>query len=278
MPFFIACDIDHTLLNDQGDLLESNVQALHKARAAGSTVILATARSYAGALPIHEELGLDTPLVVSNGTLVCDPDGNVLHTQTIPAKTAQKIVSLFRETPHHWSFRTGEAALIHPQFDVSRPPFDNKRYYRQTDHAALDELLGDHSTLITASLFGIPLREFFAEHDWQGLELTADYYPPSHYNSLEAMSVMSTSASKGNAVAWLREYLGLEDAPTLCIGDSIADASMFPLGTGVAPANASAEVRERAAWVAPHCDVGAVAAMLERYVLSSKRVEPSVSI
>ena len=278
MPFFIACDIDHTLLNDQGDLLEENVQALAKARDLGSTVILATARSYAGALPIHEALELDTPLVVSNGTLVCDPGGSVLHTQTIHAETARKIVPLFRETPHHWSFRTGEAALIHPQFDISRPPFDNKRYYRQTDHAALDELLGDHNTLITASLFGIPLREFFAQHDWTGLELTADYYPPSHYNSLEAMSVMSTSASKGNAVAWLREYLGLEDAPTLCIGDSIADASMFGLGTGVAPANASAEVRERAAWVAPHCDVGAVAAMLERYVLSSKRVEPSVSV
>ena len=272
MPFFIACDIDHTLLNDRGDLLENNVQALHKARAAGSTVVLATARSYAGALPIHEELGLDTPLVVSNGTLVCDPDGSVLHTQTIPTETARKIVPLFRETPHHWSFRTGEAALVHPQFDTSRPPFDNKRYYRQTDHAALDDLLGDHSTLITASLFGIPLREFFAEHDWQGFELTADYYPPSHYNSLEAMSVMSTSASKGNAVAWLRDYLGLADAPTLCIGDSIADASMFPLGTGVAPANASAEVRERAAWVAPHCDIGAVAAMLERYVLGKTSV------
>ena len=74
MSFFIACDIDHTLLNDRGDLLAENVQALDRARSQGATVVLSTARSYSGAKPIHDALNLDTPMVVSNGTLVCEPD------------------------------------------------------------------------------------------------------------------------------------------------------------------------------------------------------------
>lgn len=273
MDYFIACDIDHTLLNDKGELLPANVAALNMARDFGATVILATARSFAGAAPIHKQLELETPLVISNGTLVCEPDGNVLMAQTIDATTAKTVVELFRETPHHWSFRTSASAFIHPQFDTSRPPFSDERHYRKTDHYRLGDELGDYSTLITASLFGVPLRSFYYEHDWLKLDLTADYYPPSHYNSLEAMSVMSTQASKGSAVRWLRDYLGLGKAPTLCIGDSVADASMFNLGVGVAPENASIEVRAQADWVAPHCDHGAVAATLERYLFAEVRGE-----
>ena len=97
MPHLIVCDIDHTLLNDAGDLLPDNVEALAEARARGATVVLATARSYIGALPVHRALGLGTPLIVSNGTLVQDPDGRVLHTESIARATARDIFHLFAE-------------------------------------------------------------------------------------------------------------------------------------------------------------------------------------
>jgi len=83
MSLFIACDIDHTLLNDKGELLAENIEALAKARALGGTVVLSTARSYAGAKPILDALDLDTPMVVSNGTLVCAADGLVLKAYAI---------------------------------------------------------------------------------------------------------------------------------------------------------------------------------------------------
>ena len=267
MAHFIACDIDHTLLSDAGDLLDDNVRALEQARALGATVILATARSYAGAKPIHDALKLDTPMVVSNGTLVVEPGGTVLMAQTLDPKAARSVVELFKDTPHHWSFRTLETAFVHPQFDRSRPPFDNLAHYRSTEAEYLEDKLSGYSSLVTASLFGLPLREFYDRHTWEDMALSADFYPPSHYTPLEALSVMRSDANKGSAVRWLREYLGLSNAPTLTIGDSNADATMFALGTGVAPANASAAVRTQAHWVAPHCDEGAVAAALERFVL-----------
>jgi hypothetical protein len=268
MSFLIACDIDHTLLNDKGDLLEINAQALHRAQAQGATVILVTARSYAGAKPIHEALGLETPLIVSSGTLVCDKAGEVLHAHTIATTTATGIVELFLRTPHHWSFRTPEAAFVHPDFDKSRPPFNDDRHYRRSSASDLEAALNGYSSLITASLYGLGLTPFFERNGWSSMALRGDYYPPSHYNSLECVNLMSADASKGRAVAWLRRYMGLEQAPTLCLGDSAVDATMFPLGIGVAPANAAPEVQAAAAWVAPHCDEGAVAAALERFVFT----------
>jgi Cof subfamily protein (haloacid dehalogenase superfamily) len=265
MPYLIVCDIDHTLLNDQGHLVPKNVHALHQARKMGATVVLATARGFAGAKLIHQALNLDTPMIVSNGTLICSPQGVVMQAQTMEPRRAKHIIELFIATPHHWSFHNSEAAFVHPQFDTSRPPFNNSLHYRPTQIAHLDQVL-NHETLITATLFGWGLKSLVHQHDWQSWSLTLDFYEPNAFTPVEALSVMSNQANKGQAVTWLREFLGLAQAPTLCIGDSIADATMFPLGIGVAPANAPTEVRLRAQWVAPHCDEGAVAAALERFV------------
>ncbi|MCA9835984.1 MAG: HAD-IIB family hydrolase [Trueperaceae bacterium] len=266
MSFFIACDIDHTLLSDSGELLSQNVEALHRAISQGATVVLATARSYAGAKPIHDALKLETPIVVSNGTLVCEPDGLVLKAYAIDPHIAEILVNLYTETPHHWSFRTSERAYIHPSFETKNSPFADQKHYLPTERERLEDATKGYSSLITASLFGQGMRPFFDRHSWESMNLVADFYPPSHYTHLETMSTMCQKASKGNAVDWLRNYLGLANAPTLCLGDSVADATMFSLGIGVAPANASDIVRAQAHWVAPHCDEGSVAAALERFV------------
>lgn len=265
MSYLIVTDIDHTLLNHHGELLEKNVTALRQAQSQGAMVVLATARSYAGALPIHQALGLTTPLIVSNGTLVCQPNGTALMAEALTVPTAQHVVETFSNTPYHWNFRTTEAAFLHPDFDVSRHPFNDPQHYRRISPEHLTTVMGKYDGLVTATVFGFELRDL-SEHDWAMLELTVDYYPPSHYSSREAVSVMSNKASKGNAVRWLRSYLKLENADTLCLGDSTADVTMFDLGIGVAPANASDSVKEKAHWVAPHCDEGAVAAALERFV------------
>ena len=269
MPHLIISDIDHTLLNDAGQLVPENVAALAEAQARGATVVLATARSYIGAVPIHEALGLDTPLIVSNGTLVQDPDGRVLHTESIERTTARDIFTLFTQTPHHWSVRRGATAYLHPAFDTSRAPFDNRRYYRPVDD---DALFSDFTDIASLSLFGEDVAPFYTAHDWTAMGLAPSYYAPSSYDPREAMSLISGRTSKGEAARWVQRYLGLENAPVLALGDSPADATMFPLGVGVAPANAPADVRAAAAWVGPHCDEGVVAAAVRRFVLTPDAV------
>ena len=246
--------------------MPENVAALEVARTQGATVVLATARSYIGAMSVHQALGLDTPLIVSNGTLVQDPGGRVLYTESIDKATAKDIFCLFAKTPHHWSVRLGATAYLHPAFDTSRAPFDNKRYYRPVN-GPYHALFGDFSSVASLSLFGEDVAPFYAAHNWQALGLAPSYYAPSAYDPREAMSVISERTSKGEAARWLQHYLGLDDAPVLALGDSPADATMFPLGVGVAPANAPQEVRAAATWVGPHCNDGVVAAAVQRFVL-----------
>jgi hydroxymethylpyrimidine pyrophosphatase-like HAD family hydrolase len=268
----VFCDIDHTLLSEAGELLEVNAEAIRRAVAEGVTVVLATARSYIGALPIYKALALKTPMIVSNGTLICQEDGEVMRAEVLEPPRAQELVEMFTQTSLHWAFRTVERAYLHPEFPLLAPHLRDARHYRRIGTEELTDALGDYGALVSASLFsnGHPVRPIYEGYDWRAKGLRPSFYPPSHFDPREAMTLIAAWASKGRAAAYLRRHLGLEDAPVLAIGDSPDDVSMFELGTGVAPANASPQARAAADWIAPPSDEGSVAAALERFVFSAQ--------
>ena len=75
--WFIALDIDGTVLHEDGSLHPPVIEAVQKVRDAGHEVTLATGRSVAMTLPIIERLGITPKYVVcSNGaiTLTRDPE------------------------------------------------------------------------------------------------------------------------------------------------------------------------------------------------------------
>jgi len=260
MSFLIVSDIDHTLLNEDGELLSENIEALAEARAQGAKVVLATARSFAGALKIHKALDLDTPLIVSNGTIIATKEGRTLHTQAIKNETVVDVFKLYKETEKAWILRTPQFPYFHPELAANGGPFgvEENRKIMNPDNMLEHIQNNGHTPIVAASLFGNDIEGFFNANDWRKMGLVADFYPPSHYYDKDGMSVMSDKASKGNAAAWLQKHLGLNDWPVLALGDNVADATMFGLGIGVAPENAKDEVKEQADWIAPHCDDGAV--------------------
>ncbi len=269
MSYLIFTDIDHTLLNDDGELIETNAAAVELARAQGAVVVLSTARSYTGAAIIHRKLKLDTPIIVSNGTLIVTPEGKELHAETINKNKTLEVLNLFNESHKYWSFRTATHAYIHPKFDVTHGPYVLEKNYTKLDYRDMLEHIHNNGRcpVITASLFGEGLSEFYNSRDWSQLDLRSDYYAPSHFYNYEAMSLISLKASKGNAAKWLQNYMGLNNSTVIALGDSTADATMFELGIGVAPENAKPEVKDKADWVAPHCDNGAVAAAINKFLL-----------
>ena len=269
MSFLIVSDIDHTLLNDDGELLAENVAALAEARAQGAKVVLATARSFSGALSIHDALKLDTPLIVSNGTVVAKRDGTILHNVAINNQTVVDVFKLYDQTNKYWILRTPKYPFFHPELVANGGPFGIEEYAKTMANDKMLEHIQNngHTPIVAASLFGSDIEAFYNANDWQEMGLVADFYPPSHYYDKDGMSVMSDKASKGNAASWLQNYLGLNDLPVLALGDNVADATMFSLGIGIAPENAKEEVKEQADWIAPHCDNAAVAAAVRKFVL-----------
>ena len=78
------------------------------------------------------------------------------------------------------------------------------------------------------------------------------------------VEITNAQATKGTALVWLCEHLGVPVADTVAFGDSGNDLSMIEAaGDGVAMGNAAPEVKAIADHVAPPCTESGVARYLE---------------
>ncbi len=87
------------------------------------------------------------------------------------------------------------------------------------------------------------------------------------------VEILSPTASKGAAVAFLAQRFGIPQSETLAVGDAGNDVSMVQwAGLGVAVANASPDVLAAADWIAPSVHEDGVATVIERFILNDGRI------
>ncbi|MFA6801223.1 MAG: HAD family hydrolase [Acholeplasmataceae bacterium] len=72
--YLIACDIDGTLLNEQGKLLPETIETLRKVHQLGHIVVIATGRPLGGCIHIYNEIGIDRPIITDNGASIDYPN------------------------------------------------------------------------------------------------------------------------------------------------------------------------------------------------------------
>ena len=89
----IAVDLDGTLLNSRKQISAEDRAALAEAPARGITVVPATGRSFAFALPVLESLGFATTMVCSNGAIIRSSSGETHFQRLLPRALAQEILT-----------------------------------------------------------------------------------------------------------------------------------------------------------------------------------------
>src|SRR4051794_12798305 len=88
----LSLDIDGTILDSHGQLPPANHQAIGLAIDAGVEVALATGRRFDFARPIFEALPRPLTLILSNGALVKDPQGDTRMRHLLPRDTARHVL------------------------------------------------------------------------------------------------------------------------------------------------------------------------------------------
>lgn len=71
--FLIACDLDGTLLNSNGELSTNTIRGIKEVSKKGHIVCLITGRPYDGAIKIYNQLGLKTIMANQNGSFISIP-------------------------------------------------------------------------------------------------------------------------------------------------------------------------------------------------------------
>jgi HAD superfamily hydrolase (TIGR01484 family) len=268
-----AVDLDHTLLRGLRGVSPANRDALDRARAAGCRVMFCTGRGRFSTLPVAEELGLlEGPHLLFNGAAV-------FPTLRRPP---EEVLLLQRSAVEHCLRLADSCGLGYSGFEDPRrgdavhctQPNDELRRWVEAnpDRAAWVDSVEDvlAQPLVAFLFWGAEaqvreLRERLG--DPPGVS------PPRVATSkvLDSwvLELSAPGATKGAALARLAEGLGVPRAEVVAIGDSHPDISMIEYaGLGVAVGDAAPEVLAAADYVAPRCDVDAVAHVVERFILA----------
>lgn len=260
----LALDLDGTLLNSGLRLSEGNAEAVRAVMERGVQVVLATARFYGIALRTASRLGVETPLICSNGALVKRPvDGRELIHLNLDHDLAREVTTLGDD--RGWEmFTTIEEVTymqMRPGIIPERLPGGLRIAERQSDH------MEDGPTTCVL-VFGEEAVNEISSRFLPAYDGRARFSINRPTNSAHYVIITHPEAEKARALEAVLKELSVSPQQAIAMGDSESDIGMFRLaGLGIAMRNAPDEVQRAALHVAPSNDEDGVAWAIRKFLL-----------
>jgi len=259
----LACDLDGTLVAHSGCISHRVRDALSRARERGIQIALVTGRSFQSALPYARMLHVHLPLVCYQGGLIQHPDtGDILYQASLAREMVEEAIDLSGTQGWQLILYTADKVLL-----------SEYRYPEEIYHHMLGPTVTRVNDLKSVIDGGpIKLTIMAAEARIPAIEAEMRRRFPSTAEIFRShamfVEVVPLGTSKGSALAWLADYLGVPQAQVMAIGDQDNDASMLAwAGLGVAMGNGSPQCRSVADWIAPTIDEDGSAVAIERLLL-----------
>jgi hypothetical protein len=275
----VAIDMDGTLLPALTQTIsQRNAQALRDAQAAGVTVAIATGRRADYTTPLLKGLGLraDTPLITSNGAVLCTLGGQTIDCCHLSTRVARGLCGVLRPFGSVvFTFdRLGRGQLVLEDLEKANGRF---ALWVEANRNAievvkpLEKALVDGDDPIQGMAAGTMDQMRQAERslnasEWrEDCECVRTEYPA---RDLSILDLLPRGISKAWALRQLAGRLGVDRKETMAIGDNWNDVDMLEwAGRGVMMANAARELRAMAktrGWKqAPSSDQDGVAVVLQ---------------
>jgi hypothetical protein len=293
----IGIDVDGTLLDSEGRLPDENRDAIHAAVAAGVHVALVTGRSYPFARPVAATLPSSISLIVSNGAVERGMDGETFARRLLDREVARRVLHAMRHYRDSTALvfdRDADRQVVFETMDWEHPG-RQKYWSRNNSHIAQSVPLEDALTedpiqvmfngavdlmrpLADLLRRQARLRPASAERarvhvasEGELLEysvLMTEYV----HRDFTLVDVTSREATKGHALAWRAEQMGLTRDQVMAIGDNFNDLEMLEFaGTPVVMGNAVEPLKTRGFHQTGRHDEAGVAQAIHRFVLRGGR-------
>lgn len=267
----IGIDIDGTLLDSSGRMPDANREAIHEAVAAGIHVALVTGRSYPFARPVANPLPDAITLIVSSGAIERDMNGRTLARRLLDrdvARTVLEATQSFRESAAIMFDRDTERQIVFETMDWEQP---NRKGYWSRNQSLIDRCVP-----LELALTEDPIEIMFngAVDQMRAvavmLERAAAGYAVSLteyvHRDFSLVDITSPLATKGRALAWRAEQLGLTRDEVMAVGDNFNDLEMLTYaGVPVVMENAVEELKTRGWHVTGHQDSAGLAEAIRRF-------------
>jgi Cof subfamily protein (haloacid dehalogenase superfamily) len=267
----LATDIDGTLLNPQFQISEGDMEALHRAHAAGIEIVLVTGRRHTFALPIARQLGFDLWLISSNGAVTRSLSGETFHRDLMAAETCRQICNAMQEFRGNLVLtfdRETKGAIVLEKLDELgasiRRWIEKNMEFIEFVIPVQDALTNDP---IQAMFCGTMERMSAALRALENVGLDGKItvlrteYPA---RDLSMIDILNAGCSKGHALERWARHRGYRRDEVMAVGDNHNDVEMLEFaGHPVIMGNACEELRGRGWLVTRGNDACGVAAAVE---------------
>ncbi|MDO5373778.1 MAG: Cof-type HAD-IIB family hydrolase [Corynebacterium glutamicum] len=255
----VATDMDGTLLNTHHEVPEKFWDILEQMRAKGIAFAPASGRQLATLQKQFGHAGEPISYIAENGTVVVH-DGEIISLTTIDSDTVHSIIDAVR------------ASDIDMGVVVCRP---ERAYVERNDEAfraeglkyyvSIEEVQDLHEA-VNNEVIKVAIFTFQdAEKDCAPIIRAASPNANVVVSGQHWVDVMDPSANKGQALATLRDALGLEESQTLVFGDYLNDTELIKAaGKSYAMSNAHPDILELADEIAPSNIEEGVIVVLEK--------------
>ncbi|SDF90892.1 Cof-type HAD-IIB family hydrolase [Paraburkholderia phenazinium] len=219
----IATDLDGTLLNGDHQVDPFTVATVRRLEAEGLRFIIATGRHYRDVAGIRDLLGVRAYLITSNGARVHAPDDTMIYADDLPPAAVHRlvrpeitgahgrvIVNLFADQEWLIDRHAPELLRLHQDSGFCYEVTD----LRQHDGAGIAKALYIGEPADLAPVAANLQREF-------GDALYVTYSLP------DCLEVMTSNVSKGRALKFVLDRLGVETARCVAFGDNMNDIDLL---------------------------------------------------
>lgn len=269
----VAIDLDGTLLTDDKQLPQANIDAIHQAIQAGVQVVICTGRTLPGVREIMAQLpfdGEDDFLILQNGSVTHRLHNLEIVDQVTLSSQARAALLDFARV-----FDEEGAQLV---------AFDQEGMMLISQYEANDLVISDSKALSTP-ITPFTADEFLAFEGFNKamvlgepdvLDSLKERLPSElfdHYSPVRSQPIIAEflvkGVSKASGLKTLAQRLGIDAEHVMAIGDQLNDLEMLEwAGLGVAMGNAVAGIQEVADVVTGSNEEAGVAQAIERYILS----------
>ena len=271
----ICIDMDGTLLNNNHELTKENKETLLKAYNEGIHIALCTGRIFLSARYYSDLIGIDAPVIASNGAFIKkDYNEEPIFENPMSKELAIEIYNIVKKHKLKVNFNSWDTLIREDSVPKEHTYVIMNKILpkeRQVNFIVDEDMIKVINEFEGNLLKGIViekenLKALFECKD----ELKEKFGDKLHVVSSgpDNFEVMVGSTSKGNAVKHLAEILNIKREEIMCLGDSENDLSMITYaGIGVAMGNASDLIKENADYVTEDNDNSGVAKAVQKFAL-----------
>ncbi|HEX7682290.1 MAG TPA: Cof-type HAD-IIB family hydrolase [Trinickia sp.] len=219
----VATDLDGTLLNSDHQLDPFTVATVRRLDEAGVQFVIATGRHYCDVAGIRDVLGIRPYLVTSNGARVHAPDDTMIHSRNLSGEVVRRLVQPGIVGEHGRvivNLFADQAWLI----DRDAPQllaFHQDSGFR---YEVIDMREHDGGDIAKVLYIGEPadLAQIAARLEAEfGRALYVTYSLP------DCLEVMTSNVSKGRALRFVLDRLGVHAEHCVAFGDNMNDIDLL---------------------------------------------------